>query len=471
MKSERLLSAVGQLPDDILLEAALALEKHHSGRRLRRAAVAVAAAAAVLLFTLFTAMALSEDFRLDVFRFLHISAAEEVLPVEEEPECDGRVEVIHRDTVGGAFEVEYIRIGGGFDIINGVICLYDTDETQTFYNGGRVTFYGVGDGGVSVLPAEHFETELSWSGGTYPIEFDWCVNDGELALFAYGTKSAGNDLYWGASPIPGRTDAVLLTMSAGRQDTYTEQLLLLDIETSAVTDPLEGCGVEELTGIINTEFSPDLRRALISTDKGETIWYCDADTHTLTPVRELAGRDVDGSWFIDNDTLLQYSMNEDYLWTYWTLSLRDGSTREILTDVPYLGSHDSTWGIYTCGQRYGLWIGEDGDTWVCDLLTGERTLVEGFIYPDYRSAHVIPNRAGDKLLFLTTENLPASLAVSSLGILDLESHGFTVLDRTGYEERREAAVSWFDDDRVFIRALVEEGENYLYLYSLTDGAA
>ena len=109
------------------------------------------------------------------------------------------------------------------------------------------------------------------------------------------------------------------------------------------------------------------------------------------------------------------------------------------------------------------------NTYVYDCRTGERTPVEGFQYPS-GSTFTSQNKAGDKILFGLSDNDVPGLGVVQIGILDLEKRSFTLLDREGYEVRREGVMGWLDNDRAVIEAYKpadrSDGIRYLYIYSL-----
>jgi hypothetical protein len=121
--------------------------------------------------------------------------------------------------------------------------------------------------------------------------------------------------------------------------------------------------------------------------------------------------------------------------------------------------------IFT-GTRYGLYVDSDKTTYVYDFKTGTRAIAEGFAYSG-EDATVTMNANGTKMLFAMFDQDADGLGISQLGVIDMEKGTFTILDREGYEIREEAAVGWFDNDRISILAANSSGKNYLYLYSFT----
>lgn len=467
MRSEKLLFALGQISDDIIEEAADAARPAYvktltTDNRIikprRRIAIGIAATLILILGSFVTAMAVSGNFREAVFSFFHISTPDIVLPIEDEPEQSGIVENIYTADIDAAVNIEYIRIDGKFDFGNGIIYLYKDAEKRS------VDFYAAEGGQLIALETNHVDTQYTWHGITYEIRFDWCISGGTIG--AYGRyKESANDAYWVVTPVEGRTDMVLLTLSTGRQNDYTERTLFFYLGSETVADPFEGCGVDGLSGIVNTTFSPDMTKALLSCENGETIWYCNMSTKELMTVDALLDQKVDGSFFLDDNTIGYYAMNSSYRFTYYVKSLTTGAERQIIQNVPMFGSGGSTWGIKPTENRYMLFISEEQYVYVIDLQTGEHMVVDGFVYSIDGASKTYPNHDGSKILFVSMDNAATSLGVSQIGVLDLERRTFTLLNREGYEARHEATVSWFDDNRVVIWAVTDD-YGYLYLYSM-----
>jgi hypothetical protein len=462
MKSVELLMKLGEISDDMIEEAAIHqndAEKQISllrpKRLIRRGVIGVAAVLVLMLGTLATAMAVNEEFREAVVTFFHITSPDVVLPVEGEPSGDdlnehGDVERFYRAGIGDAATVEYIRINGDFELGEGMIYRYNDLEKNS------VSFYAVSKRSeVIPLDADFVETQVVWKDQTYDICFDWCVYDGHVGVYARYQASV-NDAYWTVEPIPGRTDLVLLTLDGGRA-------FFFDLQDSTVIDPFADCDVDEL-GIIHTEFSPDLKKAWLACDHGETVWYCDTERNILTTEEELLGKEAHG-WFIDSDTIGYYTMDSSDRYTYSVRSLSTGEERVILEDVPLFGSNDSTWGIMPTGDRYGIFLSEDGSVYALDFKTGERRLIEGYTYPTDKATRTIPNRDGSKIAFVTMNHASTGLGISQIGVLNLTTQTFTLLDREGFDARHEATVSWFDEDRIVIWA-VNENDHDLYLYTI-----
>lgn len=465
MKEEkRILNILGQVNEKYIEESAPYQKTNHKSKKLlhfwkaHTVAACICLIAMLFIMSFSTALAVNADFRQLVFKFFHVATPETVLPVEDEPRHSGDIEGIYNSDIDGAPSVEYVRIDGDFDFGNGIIYRYN-DETRS-----SVSFYAVEDDKAILLNANREETEYIWKDTTYHICFDWCIYADNIGTYAI-YKEPANDTYWTAAPISGRTDIVLLTLSSGRQDEYGEHVFFFDLKTKAVIDPFAYCEIDKL-GILNTEFSPDMDRALLATDNGETVWYCDMNKKTLMTVDDFLGKAVDGSWFVDSDTICYYIVDANNQYTYYAMSLSTEKEHTVLQNIPMFGSHDSTWGVKPSGERFGVFVAEDQSVYAIDFKTGTRTPIAGYTYPADKNTHTISNRTGDKIAFVTYENGASGLSISQIGIMDLRAQTFTLLDRKGYDARHEASVSWFDDNRIVIWA-VTDTYGYLYLYDFT----
>lgn len=423
----------------------------------KRAAICVAAVLAIILGSFVTAMAVNEDFREAVYSFFHFSTPDVVLPEEDEPRQSDDVEKIYETDIENAVNVEYIRINGNFDYGRGLIYLYDETDSGP-------AFYTVRDGQIAKLKTNETSLTYTWEGAEYNIEFNWCEDDG--TIYAYSTgKEPASDAFWFVSPINGRIDVVALTVSYGRQDDYSEYTFLLNLNTQEVTDIFDACGVDRLSGITGTVFSSDMSKALITCDNGASVYYCDMNTKTLLKVSEFTGASVSAAWFLDDDTICCYAVDEDGECLCWRISPSTNDCTLLFSDLP-IYSRTSGNGMFFTGTGYGLYFDLNKTAYVYDLKTGTRAIVEGLTY-SREEAVVTMNVNGTKMLFAMFDQNADGLGISQLGVIDTEKGTFTLLDREGYEIREEAAVGWFDNDRVSILATNSGGEKYLYLYSFT----
>lgn len=431
----------------------------------------IAAAVLLLLMSVFTmAMAFNEDFRSAVFRFFRISAPDVVLPTEEEPDLSAPIEIIGETSIEDAVTVQYVRINGIYTCgAGGVICLYD-EETRE-----NTAAYTIENGELCQLAPCEASLEYTWNCITYPIRFRWYEGGDRIYADASG-YDPDNAAGWSVHTVSGNSRLVAVTLSQGSQIDYQAYPLLYDLERQELQDPAALCGALESRTMTWVSFSENASKLLIDCDYLDSDLYCfDAASQTLHSLDGLSGMHVLSAWFIDDDTICCISEDGEGKSICRTVTLPGGQSpgeeasggtcSEIFSSLPLLEDGMGS-GIQFTGGRYGLLVEENRATWVYDLKTGEKAIIEGFAYP---SEEVFTTRSstGDKILFVQQDGGSAGsgLAVSEMGILDLDKRLFTVFAREGYETRYEGSVRWFDDERIAIEASSETGR-YLYLFTV-----
>lgn len=476
--SNMLLDAFGQIDDSYIVSAqnrlgGIATGSPHSNlRRFSSAAHKAALAAAVfvlLLVSSFTvAMAANEEFRNAVFRFFKISTPDMVLPVEDEPnQTDGLedVENIGSTSLQGIVNVEYFRMDGAFDYSDGIIYSYKPwegyDEDYDAMTRYAASAYAVENGELVTLEPHYESITYIWDGESYSIHFDWYEKDGVVYTNAKNYDPAAS-VQWDVSAVEGSPDYVIVTMGFGQQIEYTQRPLLYNLRTKELSDVLSVCDIPEESKVIETVFSPDLSKMVITCDGGRIVYYYDITENVLKPMDALCNMEEPSAWFLDNETLVCISVDEDGRYTCGTLRMPSEEYSEIFSSMPGFGTSSES-GIVLTGGRYGLLVDSDGATHVYDFMTGERAVVEDFQYP-VENAFTTMNIAGNKILFVRYDPEADGLGVSEMGVLNLETYSFVLFDREGYEVRHEDTVSWFDNDRIAISASTEE-QGYLYLIS------
>lgn len=425
----------------------------HPPAKRRRAPLLLAATLTALLALLATAVSADESFRREVFQLFRISTAEQV-PQNLGSGEEGDGTWLGTSKLEGGVTVQYLRLTGRWDDENGILCHW-LDEAQT-----EADFYAVTDQGLQPLESHHLTTSVSWNGTDYAIDLQWAAFEDALRVQVFGNQN------WDISYLEGRTDTVLLRLFRDSGESCSEYTMLLDLSTGEARDIFAGTGAENLTNVVAVTLSGDLRWAIISCDYGEQLYLCDLEKKTLVPVEEALGDQVDGVWFIAGDLVGWYTMDKDFRYTCSVTDLADGTTALRFTGQPaYQRNQDR--GVVFLEGRYMLEVREGRRTVLLDLLTGMETPIRDFAYPEGDSRTRI-NSAGDKILFLVMEMDGEGLGISELTVLDLEQGTAAALSREGYDVRREATVSWFDDDRVVIRSEEEDGTKLLSLYRFGD---
>lgn len=305
------------------------------------------------------------------------------------------------------------------------------------------------------------DSEVS-GGGTWQISFDWYEKNGVLYTNARNYDPAAS-MEWSVSAVRDSSAFLILTLGFGQQIEYTQYPLLYNVRTKELLDVLARCRLPEGQRITHTAFSPNLSRILITCDNGAAVYCYDIAEENLVSLSEASGLDEPEASFLDDDTVCCLSIDENGLYQCRTIEMPSGECSERFSDLPRLEG-DSHSGIALAGGRYGLYVNEDRSVLVYDFKTGDYAAVEDFQYPE-DDVFLTMNPAEDKILFIQETPEADGLGISQLGVLNLASRTFVLLDREGYETRRETSVGWFDNDRVAIRADAK-GVGYLYLYTV-----
>lgn len=439
--------------------------------RLTRRPLAWALAAALTLACLTTAaVAASPTLREAVLTLFRVEEREQL------PQVSGRAPAepdVTQAEIGSLVKAQYIRTDGYYGYACGLLHKLTWDEA------GRelleASFWSMEDG--VLVPAEvdmrTTQVDVTWKGARYQGPLYWFVRAGELFTVSGETRSTDGEeeTQWYTSDIPGRTDAVLLHVSRGRQLEYQEYPLLLRLDTGETEDILAGTGVENLEHAYDFTWSEDFQRLLVLCGEGsdwQKTWLCDRQAGTLTPLEELAGAEAETAVFLNPDTLLLFAYIRDEEGIYEqvrcsTLHIPTGQVRQTLDWTPlYHWWDEAPSGAMAFGSRC-VRIGADGQTWVIDLGTGAEVRLENFRFE--KGADFMPSPAGDKLLYYSTDPELDGLGITQLGVVDLDAGVFLAFDREGFGALYEEGIGWEDGHCVSIHARDEaDGSRWRITY-------
>lgn len=432
--------------------------------RRRRVGLTALAAAAVAACTFLVAMAASPQLRTAVLTLFRLEETEQVpAPTGERPEQPE----LTQDTIGSQVEVQYIRLpdaGSGCDYSNNTLFQADRAEDGSILD---VHYWGIDGNTLVALNTSTTDFTAVWDGVTYTNTVYWCEYEGKISCYCDGSSPASDDCCW-ISPIPGRTDAVLLTLSQGSQVDYREYPVLLDLATGEVTDLLGGTGWEGAAPLTEVQWTDDLSAAILSSDR-MGWFYCDREDKTTVSLNALTGLEVSSACFADDSTLILLTRSgpDGDCCDIWTWLPDSGALKCTFSRLPvYQPRVEQSYGFqFFFGGGRGIYVAEDGSVSILDLITGETTAVEGFSLSQ-TDGTLLPNPSGTKVLFASYDNQTSGLGISSLGVMDLEQGTFTLLDRENYENIYEGVLGWFDEDRIAITAHGKDDYNEacLYLY-------
>lgn len=435
--------------------------RSHPRRLAGKIAVAVLAAAC----TFMAAMAVSPQLREAVLTFFQLEETEQVpppvsAPINSDPSMT-------QDLIAQQVEAQYIRLPGlsGYDYSNGTLFQVERREDGSVLD----VHYWAAEGDKLVpLDTHTIDFSTAWEGVTYTDTVYWCKYEGNISCYCSGSAGMALDYDWHVSPIPGHTDAILLTLSQRGQMGYQQYPVLLDLTTGEVTDLLGGTGWEAASPLTLVQWSSDLSAALLSSDR-MGWFYCDRTAKVTTRLDQLTGLEVFSAYFAPDDSLILLSQSgpEGDCYDIWTWQPDSGVLTQTFSQLHvYWERDDNPYGFqFLFGSPLGLYITQDGKLSVLDLRTGQETPVEGFSLTQWDSTF-LPNQSGSKILFASYDNTADRLGIARLGVIDLTQGTFTVLDREGYDALNEGNLSWFDEDRVAIQSSQKDDytECYLYLY-------
>lgn len=439
-----------------------------------RRALTCTLAAVLTLACLFTAaLAASPELRTAVLSFFRMEEREQV-PSAEQPDDRTQPDVSRAD-IGQLVKAQYMKMDRYYGFSGSLLSdLTWSEDRRTLLD---AKFWEIRDSEpVPVQVDMHTDqVDVTFEGVRYRGELYWFVRNGELSLLKgtpYGIDTRPED-EWYVSVIPGRTDAVLLTLGQGQQMEYTAYPMLYRLDTGEAEDILSGTGVDKLEHADTYCWSEDMRRVLVrcSSWPKNQEWLCDLEAKTLVRLEDLTGlKEKVSACFADSDTLIltnPTALEEDGGWqtvACYVYDIPTGQMTKTLDETQYYRSWDSEkpYGVQLFGS-YCVLTGQDRQIRIADLKTGEQTPVEGFTFQKEGMFLISPQ--GDKLLYFVTDPDTEGLGITQIGVLDMEKRTFIAFDREGYEKLHEGAIGWVDDNTVSIDASVPDGETrYVLLY-------
>lgn len=434
--------------------------------RPRRLAGKVLAAAIAIACTFMVAMAVSPQLRAAVLTLFHLEETEQVPgPDRDRPDQPE----LTQDTIDQQVDVQYIHLpvsGSGLDYGTGVVYQPKQAADGTLL---AVSFWAVE--GDALVPLETRTTDFSmdWQGGTYSDTVFWCEYNGTVACCRSGSTGTSSGALCLVSGIPGRTDAVFFSLSQNTEAGYSVSTSrLLDLTTGQVTDLLAGSQWEQASSPVYLDWNPTFSAAVLTPDWKEWV-YWDRTGKATTSLTELTGLNILCAYFSPDGTLilLARSDTDPPLCDVWTYEPRSGTLTRTFSHLPCYGWESETHGfLFFAGSGLGIYADEVGQVTVLDLITGMQTPVEGFTFLPGDSLFT-PNPSDTKILFAGRADTGyEGLGISSLGVMDLESGAFQLLDRDNFDALTDLELDWFDEDRVAITAHETHNfhQTYLYLY-------
>lgn len=470
--------AMEQLSPDPALEEKIRsrlAQPYRPKLRSRRTAGRVLIAAAAIVCTLAAALAVSPELRQMVISLFRIEEVERVPETSELPTVSDPVTEI---TLGEKVKVQYVHVSGGARAEGELLENWGREDVD-----GRF-FYALGEDGTMTRVdqgAREVTIETQWDGLTAMARFRYFIYHNRLYLD--DTANTGDPFPAGVTrlfpeALPGRTDQVLLYVN----DPYDREYWTCDLETGELTQLLSGCGTEEYGGVWNAAFSPDLRYALAELGGlGGSAQLClvDMEAQSCTPLSERMGMDVplraDNPSMHHNEPTYEAAWMDEERVVLTVLEAPQGTRRGAVSCWVYNAATGQVFQTvdrteFICGDGW-LWVmeDEDGRPWIVDVRTGERTELEAFPFQStdtelfMTGSEIIScaaNETGTRLLCVG----PDENGSQQMGVIDLETGTFRLLEREGGPGEYHNAPQWLGEDRAISGYLRTDEGNYLCVY-------
>lgn len=513
MNSTLLLEAFTDIDNRYILSAQETLGYLHQPRHrtLRSRLILIAAVIALVAASFTTAMAVSPTFREAVFSFFSISQSEIIPELDpfDEIEPDSMEVANAQIDIGGVIEATYVHYPMQSHARNGIFMVC-TDEVM-MNSGNHYDAYYVEDREFIKLEEHTFSQDYHILGNDIHMEFQWTEHNGEVD-FTY----VDSEVPFSKQNLAGDATATLFTLSLELPggSGYTNYPVLINVRTGELTDICAGTGVEELPGLYQAAISKDLTKLLL-VNWDNDLYYVDLIERQLYKVDDLSGEHAEECSLIGNTltcwVLEGDSIEEATLGTYraWTIDLNTMERRDlfsgmsataatsydvwsntygVLQDAPDAwnrisggmelssltceGLHfidgfnmTSHWGNMYAGSTFAIEVDASRNVYVIDLATGEKLLIQGFLWPEIEYPYIecSPSADGEKLLIYTynTEGY-----FGSIGVFDFSKKSYTEFSRQNLGRANEHTIYWFDNDSIIVATSGESESQDYYIYRL-----
>ena len=117
------------------------------------------------------------------------------------------------------------------------------------------------------------------------------------------------------------------------------------------------------------------------------------------------------------------------------------------------------------GTCFALEVDNNQDVYVIDLLNGQRSIIDGFKWPQDSEVYTecVPSADGNKLLIYSRG---ATTYYESIGVLDFSNRSFIKFSRENVGNVNEHRVFWFDNNSVAIATSGDDDTRQYYIYRL-----
>lgn len=186
------------------------------------------------------------------------------------------------------------EISDAYTLITEGIVMKCIDD-QAMNRGTHYAAYTVENGQLVELERHTVSQNYELNGVAYPLDFEWCMNDGKLILPYTGENYPIAEYRYRAAP-----ERVFVPLY--RKDINSLYPVMLNLLTGEVTDVLSGV---ELENIQNINVSPSGNHLLLmcSSDalcEDVTVWHYDIAEKTLTDITDISPHKMGGTFVSDN---------------------------------------------------------------------------------------------------------------------------------------------------------------------------
>ncbi|GEM_PF-2762054 len=187
------------------------------------------------------------------------------------------------------------EISDAYTLITEGIVMKCLDE-QAMNRGTHYAAYTVENGELVELERHTVSQDYELNGVTYPLGFEWCMNDGQLILPYTGEN------YYPIAEYRYRASPERVFVPLYRNDINSRCPVMLNLLTGEVTDVLSGV---ELENIQTVEVSPSGNHLLLmcSSDalcEDVTVWHYDIAKKSLTDITDISPHKMGGTFVTDN---------------------------------------------------------------------------------------------------------------------------------------------------------------------------
>lgn len=518
MSGNLLLDAMNNICDEYLVSAMKMLSNNHvtvtqtqiaSRFRLRRSLSLTAAVILIITVCFITVLAADSVLRTDLFRFLGIESPEIITePSDMVAQSDIMSSIGDPVMIGDVIRATYIQFPLLSHGNSGVFLVCD-DPIQ-MNSGNRYSAYYESDGSFIPLESQLFERDYHILGNEIHLSFEWVTYQDTVVI----TYAESEDQFIKPKMSGNATSSLFsLTVNLPNGLGHTNYPVLINLESGELTDICAGTGVEQIPGICQSAISEDLQKMLLADDQ-HNLYYVDLVAKTTYSLDQISGRHVDECTLIGNSlvcwALEDASIEDANLGTYsaWLIDLNSFERTELFSEIPataltsydvwsetyyiaqenpdawasirgedlpefcvaglqYIDGFSATWhaGAMFTGSSFAVITDDNRNVYVMNLVSGEKSLVEGFLWPegDPGKVECIPSADGNKLLVVTRGE---KTYYDSIGVLDFAEKTLYMFSRENVSGINERAIYWFDNDSVLVETSdISDWKNY-YLYRI-----